>query len=93
MDLYYLVHHREICLYDDATSALDYKTEAKVRQAIFADDQATILFVSQRVTSVMGCDRILVFDDGRIVGVGTHEELLAECDVYRETYQAQVKQR
>ena len=88
-----LLHHREICLYDDATSALDYQTEAKVRQAIFADDQATILFVSQRVTSVMGCDRILVFDDGRIVGVGTHEELLAGCDVYRETYQAQVKQR
>ena len=88
-----LLHHREICLYDDATSALDYKTEAKVRQAIFADGQTTILFVSQRVTSVMGCDRILVFDDGRIVGAGTHEELLAGCDVYRETYQAQVKQR
>ena len=88
-----LLHHREISIYDDATSALDYATEAKVRQAIFARSGDTILFVSRRVTSVMGCDCIYVFDNGEIVGEGDHESLLKGCPVYAETYQAQVARR
>ena len=88
-----LLHRREIAFYDDATSALDYATEARVRKAIFANKEQTILFISQRVTSVMGCDRIFVFDDGVIVGEGKHEELLKDCPVYAETYEAQVRQK
>ena len=87
-----LLHNREICFYDDATSALDYATEAKVRKAIFANPDSTIVFVSQRVTSVMNCDNIIVFDNGNVVGVGKHQELLRACPVYNETYLAQVKQ-
>lgn len=88
-----LLHHREISFYDDATSALDYATEAKVRKAIFAHPDDTVLFVSQRVTSVMNCDRILVLDDGCVVGLGKHDELLENCAVYRETYETQVKRQ
>ena len=88
-----LLHKREISFYDDATSALDYATDSRVRKAIFSNKEDTILFVSQRVTSVMGCDRIFVFDDGKIVGEGKHEELLKTCPVYWQTYQAQVKRQ
>ena len=88
-----LLHHREISIYDDATSALDYATDAKVRKAIFARKEDTIIFVSQRVTSVMGCDRIFVFDNGEIVGEGDHESLLKGCPVYQETYAAQVARK
>lgn len=81
----------EILILDDSMSALDYATDAAVRNAL-RDHYAgmTTVMISQRTTSLMDADLILVMDDGCCVGQGTHEELLASCDVYREIYESQV---
>lgn len=84
-----LLSKRPILMLDDATSALDYKSDLYVRENIRRRGLTTIL-VSQRATSISSCDRIYVLDAGRIVGVGTHEELLSSCGIYREIYEAQV---
>ena len=75
---------------DDSTSALDYITEKKVREAIrkMSEDKITFI-VSQRAAGIMDADRILVMDNGRLVGAGTHEELLNKCGVYREIFKSQ----
>ena len=87
-----LVKHPEILILDDSASALDFATDAALRQAIreMAGDM-TIFIVSQRTASVMNADRILVLDDGRLAGNGTHEELLQSSPVYREIYESQLK--
>ncbi len=87
-----LLSGREILILDDATSALDYKSDLAVRQNIERRGN-TLLLISQRATSVRSCDRIYVLDQGKVVGVGTHEELLSSCAVYREIYEAQVNQK
>ena len=80
-----LVKQAPILILDDAASALDLATEARLRKALAAlPERPAVFTVSQRVSSVMGCDRILVADDGRIAGIGPHEELLQTCPVYRE---------
>ena len=88
-----LLSHREVLILDDATSALDYKSDLLVRQNIKKRKDMTLVLVSQRATSIKDCDRIYVFDQGKIVGEGDHDGLLASCPIYREIYQAQVKQR
>ena len=81
----------EILVLDDSSSALDYKTDAAMRRAIREHHgDATLIMVAQRVSSVMGMTRILVMDNGRCVGYGTHEELMESCPAYRETYQVQM---
>ena len=81
----------EILVLDDSSSALDYKTDAAMRRAIRNDyGDATLIMVAQRVSSVMGMTRILVMDNGRCVGYGTHGELMQSCPAYRETYQVQM---
>ncbi len=76
---------------DYSSSALDYKTDAAMRRAIHEHyGDATLIMVAQRVSSVMGMTRILVMDDGRMIGYGTHRELLETCPVYRETYRIQM---
>ena len=81
----------EILVLDDSSSALDYKTDAAMRRAIRErHGGATLIMVAQRVSSVMGMTRILVMDNGRCVGYGTHEELMESCPAYRETYQVQM---
>ncbi len=81
----------EILVFDDSSSALDYKTDAKLRQAIREHyKETTILMVAQRVSSLMGLTHILVLEDGRAIGYGNHEELLAQCEVYREIYETQM---
>ena len=87
-----LLSNREVLILDDATSALDYKSDSAVRANI-ARRGNTLLLISQRATSVKGCDRIYVLDQGKVVGVGTHDELVSSCQVYREIYEAQVNQR
>ena len=81
----------EILILDDSSSALDYKTDAAMRAAIgrgYGD--STMILIAQRVSSVMGLDHILVMDNGKCIGYGSHQALLASCPAYREIYQAQM---
>lgn len=87
-----VVRRPEILIFDDSSSALDYATDAKLRIALGElDYKPTRITVSQRVSTVMHCDRIVVLEDGRAVGIGSHEELLAGCEEYREIYESQIK--
>ncbi len=81
----------QILILDDASSALDYRTDANVRKSIkeLCPD-VTLLIVAQRISSIMNCDEILVMDEGRIIGRGTHEELLDSCKVYKEIFDTQM---
>lgn len=81
----------EILILDDASSALDYKTDAKLRKALKEHyAESTIILVAQRISSVMSCDHIMVMEEGRIIGYGTHDELLENCEVYKEIYVSQM---
>jgi ATP-binding cassette, subfamily B, multidrug efflux pump len=85
-----LVRKPRIYLFDDAFSALDLATDARLRTALRPlTEQATVLIVAQRVSTIVDADQILVLDDGRIVGRGRHEELLASCPTYAEIVQSQ----
>ena len=85
-----LVRKPEILILDDSASALDYATDASLRRAIRQmDNPPTTFIVSQRAASIRFADLILVLDDGLVVGMGTHEELLASCAVYQEIYASQ----
>lgn len=87
-----LVRKPEILILDDSSSALDFVTDAKLRAEIKKIEGVTTFVVSQRTSSIMHADQIIVLDDGEVVGLGTHETLLKDCDVYREIYQSQFKQ-
>ena len=85
-----LVRKPEILILDDSASALDYATDAKLRGALRTlEGNTTIFIVSQRASTIMHADKIVVLDDGEIAGLGTHEELLASCEVYQEIYYSQ----
>lgn len=87
-----LVKKPEILILDDSASALDFATDARLRLAIRGmKHRMTVFIVSQRAASIQHADRIIVLDDGKIVGNGTHEELLEHCEVYREIYDSQFK--
>lgn len=86
-----IVKNPEIYLFDDSFSALDYKTDRLLREAINKNiKDATNIIVAQRIGTIKNADRILVLDDGRVVGDGTHEELLANCSVYQEIAHSQL---
>ena len=88
-----LVSKPEIIVLDDSSSALDFATEKAMRQAILSlDYKPTLFIVSQRASSVLSADKILVLDDGELVGIGTNDELLKTCEVYREIYSSQFAQ-
>ena len=85
-----LVRQPEILILDDSSSALDFVTDAALRKAVGALEPKPVLFiVSQRTSSIRHADRIVVLEDGHAVGIGTHEELMDSCQVYREIYQSQ----
>ena len=87
-----LVRRPEILILDDSSSALDYATDAKLRKALREVGRDTVVFmVSQRTSSIMHADKIMVLEDGECVGLGTHEELLKTCGVYQEIYRIEVK--
>lgn len=87
-----LVRKPEILILDDSASALDFLTDKKLRGAIASmDNPPTTFIVSQRASSVLGCDRIIVLDDGKVAGIGTSDELLIKCETYREIYDSQYK--
>ncbi|AIQ65980.1 multidrug ABC transporter ATP-binding protein [Paenibacillus stellifer] len=88
-----LVRKPEIYLFDDSFSALDFKTDAKLRAALKGETtESTVLIVAQRVSTVMDADRIIVLDEGRIAGIGNHRELLANSEVYREIVSSQLSE-
>ena len=87
-----LVRKPEILILDDSTSALDYATDAKLRKALREmEEKTTVFIVSQRTVSIQQADRIIVLDDGNVVDIGTHEELLKRCEIYQEIYYSQNK--
>ncbi len=86
-----LVKKAPIYIFDDTFSALDFKTDARLRKALgqYTTD-ATVLIVAQRVSTIMHAEQIVVLDEGHVVGIGTHEELLRTCDTYREIAESQL---
>ena len=87
-----LVKKPEILILDDSASALDYATDAALRKALKETGENQITFiVSQRAASIMHADQILVLEEGELVGLGTHRELLDKCEVYQEIYHSQFR--
>ena len=86
-----LVHRPDIYVFDDSFSALDFRTDARLRAALARElGGATVIIVAQRVGTILHADRIVVLEDGSIAGVGTHAELMASCETYREIVLSQV---
>ncbi|MBP3274793.1 MAG: ABC transporter ATP-binding protein, partial [Butyrivibrio sp.] len=85
-----LLKKPKVLILDDSTSAVDTATDAKIRKA-FAEEipGTTKLIIAQRISSVQGCDRIIVMEDGQVNGFGSHDELLKTNDIYREVYESQ----
>ena len=87
-----IVRKPEIYLFDDSFSALDFKTDAKLRAALKEETKdATVIIVAQRVSTVMDATRILVMNEGRVVGCGTHDELLKTNEIYQQIVESQFK--
>jgi ATP-binding cassette subfamily B multidrug efflux pump len=86
-----LVRQPAVYIFDDSFSALDFATDARLRGALRADTRdTTVIVVAQRISTVLGADEIVVLDEGRVVGVGTHHDLLAGCETYREIVSSQL---
>ena len=88
-----LVRKPEIYIFDDSFSALDFKTDARLRAALKNEtSKSTVIIIAQRVATVMEADRIIVLDEGKIAGIGTHKELLNTCEVYHEIVSSQLSE-
>jgi ATP-binding cassette subfamily B multidrug efflux pump len=88
-----IIRRPEIYIFDDSFSALDFKTDAKLRKAIKEElQESTMIVVAQRVSTIMDADRIIVLDEGKIVGCGKHRELLDDCSVYKEIVSSQLSE-
>lgn len=88
-----LLRQPQIYIFDDSFSALDYKTDIKLRRALKKETgDSTVLLVAQRLSTIMSADKIIVLEHGRIMGIGTHEELLKGCEVYREIAYSQLSE-
>ena len=89
-----IAKHPQIYLFDDSFSALDYKTDVALRRALKAQtDNATVIIVAQRISTVLHANQILVLDEGRIVGKGTHAQLMESCPEYQEIARSQLSQK
>ena len=81
----------EIFIFDDSFSALDFRTDAALRRALKDQvDGKTVLIVTQRISTIMNADQIIVLDEGRIAGMGTHSELMKTCETYRDIASSQL---
>ena len=88
-----IAKHPKICLFDDSFSALDYKTDVTLRKALGEKlSDATVIIVAQRISTILHADKIIVLDEGRIAGIGRHEELLASCGAYQEIARSQLSE-
>ena len=86
-----IVRKPDVYVFDDSFSALDFVTDAKLRAALKGEtESATVLVVAQRISTVLDADRIVVLDNGRVTGIGTHRELLERSEIYREIVASQV---
>lgn len=85
-----LVRQADVYIFDDSFSALDFRTDARLRAAIKENLDATVIIVAQRVGTIIDADKIIVLDEGRIAGIGTHRQLLDSCTVYREIAESQL---
>ena len=89
-----LVSKPEILILDDSASALDYATDAALRKALAENvKDSTVIIVAQRISTILHAEQILVLDDGKVVGKGTHEELLRSCEVYQEIAKSQLSEK
>lgn len=87
-----LIKKPNLIILDDSLSALDYQTDKKLRNSLKENlKDSTVIIISQRISSIISADKILVLDDGRCVGIGNHEELLSSCETYKEIYESQSK--
>ena len=87
-----LVRRADLYVFDDSFSALDYKTDAALRHALAAElADAAVLIIAQRVSTIRDADQILVLDEGRVAGLGTHDELLRDCPTYQDIYESQMR--
>ena len=88
-----IIRRPDVYIFDDSFSALDFKTDAKLRAALSKETQgAAVLIVAQRVTTVLGADRIIVLDEGKVAGIGKHKELMESCPVYKEIVLSQLSE-
>jgi len=88
-----IIREPEIYIFDDSFSALDFKTDAMLRRALKSEtNNKTVLIVAQRISTILSAEKIIVLDDGKIVGEGTHQQLLKDCDVYREIAYSQLSE-
>ena len=88
-----LVKKPELYIFDDSFSALDFKTDAALRKALVAKTRdAAVMIIDQRVSTILHAEQIIVLHEGEPVGIGTHEQLLENCTVYREIYESQTKE-
>ena len=89
-----VVKKPEILILDDSASALDFATDAALRKAISTRiKESTVFIVSQRASTIMGADKIIVLDDGEVCGIGTHKELIDQCEVYKEICMSQLSEK
>jgi ATP-binding cassette subfamily B protein len=88
-----IVRKPEIYIFDDSFSSLDFKTDAMLRQALQGEtENRTVLIVAQRISTILSAEKIIVLDDGKIAGVGTHEQLMKDCNIYREIAYSQLSE-
>lgn len=88
-----IIKQPEVYIFDDSFSALDFKTDAALRQALAAETKdATVLIVAQRISTIINADKIVVMDEGRVVGIGRHDDLMSTCDVYKEIALSQLSE-
>ena len=88
-----LVKKPQLYIFDDSFSALDFKTDAALRHALAAETKdAAVVIIAQRVSTIRHAEQIIVLNEGEPVGIGTHEELMENCSVYREIYKSQTKE-
>lgn len=89
-----IIKKPEICIFDDSFSALDFKTDAALRKALKKEtNEATVIIVAQRISTIMRAEKIIVLDEGKIAGIGTHKKLMENCEVYREIALSQLSMK